>query len=317
MREAGSGTRGPLDSESARLRELGELLRRTREARGITIDQAVEATKVRGRYLKAIEQGNLLVLPGKVYARGFVRSYAEYLGLDGMEVTNLYLGRGDNSAADRPDPSSRMSASKSSATPPRARRRRVRTRGYEMRRRPGTVRVIGIITALVVIFTVLAVVYETQVGSQAQGIPVAKPPTGGTLGGSGNTSGYAAGAPAGSAQAGNGGAVQSAGAAKSGSAVTLTRIAVRNRQEIFSVGGRAPITVDVRTARGESWMQVTVDGSVVLSRTVPKGRILRFSGVHDVAVALGRGPDVDLTVNGLPVPPSPQWVFTYDFVKKG
>ena len=75
-----------------RLRELGEYLKRTRETKGKTIEEVVDATKIRSRYLKAIEDGDFKVLPGIVYARGFVRGYADHLGLDGAKIANQYLG---------------------------------------------------------------------------------------------------------------------------------------------------------------------------------------------------------------------------------
>ena len=72
------------------MRELGELLRKAREARGLTISEVQEATKIRSRYLEAIEQGNFEVLPGDVYVKGFLRNYAEAVGLCGDEVVARY-----------------------------------------------------------------------------------------------------------------------------------------------------------------------------------------------------------------------------------
>ncbi|WP_067931304.1 helix-turn-helix domain-containing protein [Alicyclobacillus kakegawensis] len=68
------------------MRELGETLRRRREELGMDLDQVERMTKIRKRYLSAIEQGDWSALPGDVYGRGFVRSYAEALGLDGLAL---------------------------------------------------------------------------------------------------------------------------------------------------------------------------------------------------------------------------------------
>ncbi|MCL6627359.1 MAG: helix-turn-helix domain-containing protein, partial [Alicyclobacillus shizuokensis] len=68
------------------MRELGETLRRRREELGMDLDQVERMTKIRKRYLSAIEQGDWRSLPGDVYGRGFVRSYAEALGLDGLAL---------------------------------------------------------------------------------------------------------------------------------------------------------------------------------------------------------------------------------------
>ena len=63
--------------------ELGTHLRAAREARSVSLAQAADALRIRERNLAAIESGQLDQLPGYTYAVGFVRSYADYLGLDG------------------------------------------------------------------------------------------------------------------------------------------------------------------------------------------------------------------------------------------
>ena len=65
---------------------LGELLRQQREKRGITLDQAAADTRIREKFLKALEDGDLQSLPGAVYTKGFLRNYAAYLGLDDEEL---------------------------------------------------------------------------------------------------------------------------------------------------------------------------------------------------------------------------------------
>lgn len=61
---------------------IGEYLRAAREERKIPIAQVSRDTRVSERYLVAIEAGELSSLPAVAYARGFIRIYAEYLGLD-------------------------------------------------------------------------------------------------------------------------------------------------------------------------------------------------------------------------------------------
>ena len=62
--------------------EIGMLLKETREEKGYTLDDIHEKTKIQKRYLEAIEQEDFDVLPGKFYARAFIREYAEVLELD-------------------------------------------------------------------------------------------------------------------------------------------------------------------------------------------------------------------------------------------
>jgi hypothetical protein len=65
---------------------VGERLRDAREIRGIDLFRAERDTKIRSKYLAALEEGDFTDLPGDVYTRGFLRNYATYLGLDADEV---------------------------------------------------------------------------------------------------------------------------------------------------------------------------------------------------------------------------------------
>jgi len=73
--------------------EIGTILRSARERRGLGIDEAAEATKIRPAYLDAIEEEAFERLPGPTYARGFLRAYAEYLGLDAQPLIDEFSER--------------------------------------------------------------------------------------------------------------------------------------------------------------------------------------------------------------------------------
>ena len=65
---------------------VAEQLRQAREARGLTVQQVVEITKIRTDHLAALEQGNYDVFSAPVYIRGFVRGYSALLKLDVPQV---------------------------------------------------------------------------------------------------------------------------------------------------------------------------------------------------------------------------------------
>jgi transcriptional regulator with XRE-family HTH domain len=69
---------------------LGEFLRRERELRHISLDDIAERTKISRRYLEAIEEGQYERLPGETFARGFIRSYAQSIGLDPEDTLLIY-----------------------------------------------------------------------------------------------------------------------------------------------------------------------------------------------------------------------------------
>ena len=71
---------------------LGSLLRRSREELHIELDEVVRVTRIRRHYLEALENEEWSELPpSQVFVKGFLRSYAEFLGLDKEMVINYYL----------------------------------------------------------------------------------------------------------------------------------------------------------------------------------------------------------------------------------
>lgn len=69
---------------------VGDVLRRTREHYGLELEAVSESLKIRPHYLQAIEESRLDDLPGTAYAVGFVRTYAEYLGLDSVDLMRRF-----------------------------------------------------------------------------------------------------------------------------------------------------------------------------------------------------------------------------------
>lgn len=69
---------------------LGEIFKDARKQKGVTLLEAEIATKVRAKYLDAIENSNWNVLPQEVYVRGFIIAYAKYLNIDKEKVFLLY-----------------------------------------------------------------------------------------------------------------------------------------------------------------------------------------------------------------------------------
>jgi cytoskeleton protein RodZ len=66
--------------------KIGPVLEKARKERGLTLEEAEHATKIRKRYLAGLEREDYGVLPDAVYAQGFLKTYANYLGLDGEEL---------------------------------------------------------------------------------------------------------------------------------------------------------------------------------------------------------------------------------------
>ena len=85
--------------------EIGTSLREARLRQGLDFPELEQATKIRGKYLRALEDEEFDILPAQTYVKGFLRSYAEYLGLDGQLYVDEYSSRyvvGDDDAPFRP-----------------------------------------------------------------------------------------------------------------------------------------------------------------------------------------------------------------------
>jgi len=70
--------------------KIGDVLRNTRQVKGISLREVEEATKIRQRYLEALENSDYEQIPGRVYALGFLRNYARFLGLDAQELIERF-----------------------------------------------------------------------------------------------------------------------------------------------------------------------------------------------------------------------------------
>src|SRR3954468_15005103 len=97
--------------------EIGNSLREARVRRGVDFAQAELATKIRGKYLRTLEDEQFALLPAQTYIKGFLRTYAEYLGLDGQLYVDEYNSR-FVSGADEHEPRARRSAARRASPHP-------------------------------------------------------------------------------------------------------------------------------------------------------------------------------------------------------
>ncbi len=91
----------PVDTEAARPANdtVGETLRAARLGRGMEVDAVSHSIHIRPTQLKAIEANDIESLPGMTYAVGFVRSYANFLGLNGAEIVHRFKAEQGHSPA--------------------------------------------------------------------------------------------------------------------------------------------------------------------------------------------------------------------------
>jgi cytoskeleton protein RodZ len=116
---------------------IGNVFREARNRRKIDLSEVEAATRIRVRYLRAIENEEWDVLPGGVYTRGFIRTYAAYLGLDGERLADDF--RRSVEGGRRPEPVATAAA----AQPP--------ARDWKMARGPLAVVVVLLIAVVAIV----------------------------------------------------------------------------------------------------------------------------------------------------------------------
>jgi cytoskeleton protein RodZ len=146
--------------------EIGNSLREARLRQGLEIPRIEADTKIRGKYLRALEEEQFEVLPGDTYVKGFLKTYADYLGLDGQ----LYLDEFNSRFA-----AAEEIAVAQSATPRRRGRRRVESN------------FVVVALAGIVAVTVLVVVGLAGIGTGSDDPPVGDTTTRSTTDSTGTT----------------------------------------------------------------------------------------------------------------------------------
>jgi cytoskeleton protein RodZ len=91
--------RGGRNAAPIPVQSIGPLLRERREAMGVTLAEAEVATRIRQKYLAALEADEWDLLPGEVVGRGFLRNYSTYLGLEPTEMIERRRAVADDSLA--------------------------------------------------------------------------------------------------------------------------------------------------------------------------------------------------------------------------
>jgi cytoskeleton protein RodZ len=90
--------------------EIGNSLREARVRQGLDFPEIEQGTKIRAKYLRALEAEQFDLLPAQTYVKGFLRSYAESLGLDGQLYVDEYSSRFVVGEEDRPSRPKRAAA---------------------------------------------------------------------------------------------------------------------------------------------------------------------------------------------------------------
>lgn len=301
--------------------DIGQALKKKRIELGLSLEVVEEQTKIRKRYLEAIETGDWSVLPGDVYARGFVRAYAEAVGLDGRELlAQKEFGQSgeedlssSGSAHERPlqTPDKRVKAPEPAASKPsvvRAGRNRAgskQMRGFGKGRRSSGVGVnVGQVAFVVVVLVLLGVCWWALTRSH------------GTSTGNGRSPGTAQVSPnsnatsnlAGSANGSSGN--QTLGNTTNNTTnttpptptVQVTSSSAPNGDVTYTVSSTPaqPLSAKLSTTTAACWVRVTEDGHLLNSggKTLTANSSKMWSAKQSLSIRIGNLNGLSLVVNG-------------------
>jgi cytoskeleton protein RodZ len=290
--------------------DVGQVLRRRREDLGYSLEEAQAATKIRLRYLQAIEAGRYGDLPGPVYTRGFIRSYAAFLGLDGRALAAAWPP-----AEEAPGPAAAPDAGSEHAPgapgsaggspaggggpggPPATdaavplRPRPAPHLGLAARRPV----VLALLAIALVAVVAAALTWRAGQGSRGPAAPAAATPTAAA-----KATTSATAAPA------------SPPATPTATAPAAPTLAVRrgtdaagNPVATYTVSGARSVTVSVR-ATARCWLDVSVDGTAAdPNLTLEPGQTRTWQAQRQVTMRIGYPPGLLVTVDGLALPAFP------------
>lgn len=261
---------------------FGAWLRRQREGRQIALREIADASKISLRYLQALEADRFEVLPAAVFAKGFLRQYARYVGLDPEEVINFYLAARQAAEVEEEDEAQRQPVGGSGALG-----------GWK------------IVLAILVLLGVVALLFHlaerrnTSSGAPASPAPVEAGPSASTSR-TGSAGGGAESAAPGLSAPGPATPGPSAPApATSSTAAPAPPASEPTTADRTS--GDAPIRVTIDFT-GECWVQARVDGRRALSETRIQGESLHLEAERAVELTFGDGGAVTVEVNGQTYP---------------
>ena len=258
---------------------LGDLLRKAREEKNLSLNDIEKETNIRKLYIKAIEDGDYDKLPGEVFLKGFIKTYAKFLGMDGQAMVAQYKAE-KNGAAPAADTAAAPQQEEQEASEqkdePKEEKAAEDTAKEEAGSGQGKVNILNTgsdeylkpqssgskknIIILVVIIVAIIAGAAAYLSSQSSDEPKPAAP------------------PASSQEAQPQAQQQPA------------------QQPAAPASGAQVSAVFAQ----DCWTEVKVDGNVVLSETVKAGSNLNWTGTKEIEVTVGNAGAADFTFNGQP-----------------
>ncbi|WP_332237417.1 helix-turn-helix domain-containing protein [Sporolactobacillus sp. KGMB 08714] len=278
--------------------ELGQTLKEAREAKGLSLDDLQEETKIQKRYLQAIEDGDFKQLPGDFYTRAFIKSYAEAVGVDFGELSEQNaseLPQVHREPAEirtlPPDGSEEMPASRTV----RHQAARSGTKGWSS----------FLSKAIIAVFVLIAIMIVYILATNLMGGHSSQAPKG-SQGGASSVS--FKGSSSSTAKSGNSGAQSNSSAQKNNSASSSVQQSLKmdgsqGSTTTYTLSGTTKFAVSLSAAKGKSsWISATdvKSGHQLVQGIASGSKAFNFdaSNVQSLRIDVGNAPNTVLKING-------------------
>ena len=245
---------------------IGEILKKTREEQGISLDEVAEATKIRSKYLRALEEEQFDALPGDVYAKGFATAYLKYLGIkdrpDVLEVMKPKVKEPEKPVQEEPETPHKL------AVTPKRKQKAERFEETPLNKNAKLIIILSL-AAILLLFAVQGIYSKQMAALENPDEQIQQQ-------------------------------VEEQQAEQNGEADVPQEPATPPEPEVpvyDSLEMRLEILNVNPNAKDQCWMQITVDGKVT-EPTMSEGQIQDIKAAQSVQLNLGNAGVVKVTVNG-------------------
>ncbi len=269
------------------MEKVAKTLRASREDRGRSLEEIQKATKVRTKYLKALEEGDTDSLPPGVYTRGIIRTYCQELGIDSQPLLDRYDEWKQESEQEK------SLTRKLSRTP---------GSGNITLRNAGAARAWRAVRVVLILILVLAVgvgVYYLLQGPMWADLPLAE---------NEQQTPNEAETPDPDKPQEPGDEEEEPTPAEPPPVEVSMEQGPGGREVTYHVSGADEVQVEISTGE-PCWIRVIIDGEILQEETVPEDETRRWSTAKPMTIRLGNPAGVDMLVNGIEkgVPDPQQW----------
>lgn len=281
------------------MNEIGVILKEARIEKGYTLDDLQQITKIQKRYLQAIEDGNLDVLPGRFYARAFIKQYADIVGLDGENLLEENLDQTSQEAS--------VEFAESVNVPP-ARRTASKRSGFLS----DFSEYLPTILIFLLVAAILLVIYfawrQVDTPNSENGLineentEQVEPPVSEKTSDSGESEDSAETEESAADDTETEDAEEEPVEEEEDQEQTINMASSTGAQTTYEISGPHPEeqTLELVASGGDSWVSITVDGSTVEQGLITSGTSLSASfgaDVNEVVLVIGNASATDILLN--------------------